>query len=280
MSIITFWNNSRKQIGQTVAASTIATYIAAEKNYKVLLMSSDYNDNSMENAFGSMQLNSNIAKKLGRENEIDLANGIEGLITLSQSNRLTPESIKNYTKIIFTDRLEVLYTPKNVKPQDVDELFEAYKKIINLANKYYDIVIVDLSKGVRNQETLDILKMSDIVILNIEQGDQNISKLLDKIEKTKLIDREKMLIMIDRYDEESKYNTKNVSRTIWKGKPIYAVPYNTLLFEACIESNLPELILRIRTVDDKGKTSNFVSEIKKSAEGIIYKLQELQMKRR
>ncbi|MBR6504851.1 MAG: hypothetical protein IKT41_03980 [Clostridia bacterium] len=280
MSIITFWNNSRKQIGQTVAASTIATYIAAEKNYKVLLMSSDYNDNSMENAFGSMQLNSNIAKKLGRENEIDLANGIEGLITLSQSNRLTPESIKNYTKIIFTDRLEVLYTPKNVKPQDVDELFEAYKKIINLANKYYDIVIVDLSKGVRNQETLDILKMSDIVVLNIEQGDQNISKLLDKIEKTKLIDREKMLIMIDRYDEESKYNTKNVSRTIWKGKPIYAVPYNTLLFEACIESNLPELMLRIRTVDDKGKTSNFVSEIKKSAEGIIYKLQELQMKRR
>ena len=279
MPIITFWNNSRKQIGQTVAVSTIATYIAAEKNYKVLLMSSDYNDNSMENAFGTVKLNTSLAKKLGRENEIDLANGIEGLITLSESNRLTPESIKNYTKIIFTDRLEVLYTPKNIKAEDIDGLFETYKKIINNANKYYDLVFVDLSKGIRNKQTLDILRMSDIVVLNVEQGDQNLSKLLEKIEKTNLINRDQMLIMMDRYDPESKYNTKNISRTIWKGKPVYAVPYITQLFEACLESSLPELILKIRRIDDKGKISNFLNEMNKASEGIIYKLKELQMKR-
>ncbi len=279
MSIITFWNNSRKQVGQTVAISTIATYLASEKNYKVLLMSSDYNDNALENAFGTVKVNDKIAKKLGRENEIDLANGIEGLIKLSRSNMLNPESIRNYTKIVYTDRLEVLYTPKNVKPQDVDELFDTYKKIINCANRYYDFVFVDLSKGVRNKQTIEILQRSDIVALNIEQGDPNLVKLLEKIEKTKLVDKEKLIVIIDRYDEESKYNIKSVSKVVGKHTPVYSVPYNTQLFEACLESTLPELIIKFRKVEEKSKIAKLAEEVANASEGIIYKIEELRMKR-
>ena len=47
MSIVTFWSNSEKTIGQTVAASVTATTMAMEHNYKVLLISADINYNSI-----------------------------------------------------------------------------------------------------------------------------------------------------------------------------------------------------------------------------------------
>ena len=52
MPIITFWSNNEKAIGQTVSASLAATIMAMEHNYKVLLISADYNDTVMEDCFG------------------------------------------------------------------------------------------------------------------------------------------------------------------------------------------------------------------------------------
>ena len=60
MPIVTFWSNSEKTIGQTVSASVAATVMAMERNYKILLVSVDVNNNSIENCFGSQQSNKNI----------------------------------------------------------------------------------------------------------------------------------------------------------------------------------------------------------------------------
>ena len=39
MSIITFWNDSREQTGQTMATVAVATRMAIERNIKILLIS-------------------------------------------------------------------------------------------------------------------------------------------------------------------------------------------------------------------------------------------------
>lgn len=60
---------------------------------------------------------------------------------------------------------------------------------------------------------------------------------------------------------------------------VSAVPYNTLFLEACSEGNIIEFILRAKNVTDEADTNNiFIKEIKSIDEGIIFKLQELQMK--
>ena len=37
MPIITFWSNSKKQTGQTMSLTAIATSMAIEHNYKILI---------------------------------------------------------------------------------------------------------------------------------------------------------------------------------------------------------------------------------------------------
>ena len=61
-------------------------------------------------------------------------------------------------------------------------------------------------------------------------------------------------------------------------KAINAVPYNTLFFEACAESKVAELFLRIRKVDADDRNAMFIVEISKFAQNLIYNVQELQMK--
>ena len=44
MSIVTFWSNGKEETGKTLAIAAIATYMAIEHNYKILVISTGYKD--------------------------------------------------------------------------------------------------------------------------------------------------------------------------------------------------------------------------------------------
>ena len=108
MPIITFWSNKENSIGQTVATTIAATVTGIEHNYKVLLISADFNDKMIEKSFGAQESNNNIVKGIVNRSQMSLDSGIQGLLKLADSNRVTPEVIQDYTKIVFKNRLEVL----------------------------------------------------------------------------------------------------------------------------------------------------------------------------
>ena len=87
------------------------------------------------------------------------------------------------------------------------------------------------------------------------------------------------MLLVGRYDRNSKYNTKNITRYLKEKKIVSAVPYNTLFFEACSEGSIIEFMLKAKNITDETDTNSiFIKEIKSIDEGIIFKLQELQMK--
>ena len=162
MPIVTFWSNSEKTIGQTISAAAAATVMAMEHNYKVLLISADINNDSIENCFGAQQTNKELLKTIISGPQISLDTGISGLLKIAQSNRVTPEIIKDYTKIIYKNRLEVLYSSTS-NEISVEEQLECFKTIILNASKYYDHVFVDLKKGMKYAQILDILDISNAI---------------------------------------------------------------------------------------------------------------------
>lgn len=278
MPVITFWSNSEKAIGQTISASVAATTMAMEHNYKVLLMSADFNNNVIENGFGAQESNNEIIKSLVKKTQMTLDSGINGLLKLADSNRVTPESIHDYTKIIFKDnRLEVLYSPMNIIDQNNKlNIMEKMKNIILNAAKYYDMVFVDLRKGLQYNEQLEILKSSDIIVLNTNQEIKNIETIMNTNELKGLMN--KTVWNICKYDKNSKYNSKNLSRQILKKQTICETWYNTLLFEAAQEGNIPELLLRYRTLKEEDNNVLFLSKQKELTEEILVKYQETRAK--
>jgi hypothetical protein len=282
MPIVTFWSNTKKQTGQTMSLAAISTSMAIEHNYKILIISTKYDDNTLELCFGEMNKNKTLVKKLGKNPNMAVDNGIEGLAKMAYSNRMTPDSIQNYTHVIYKNRLEVLYGFRDSKDRPTKEEYlkikDKYKDIIQNASQYYDMVFVDLDKGLEDEMTKQILRISNVIVLNVEQKMEMIDGFNDLMNSEDFLKANNIILNIGRFDSFSKYSLKNISRYIGAKRNITVVPYNTLFFEAAGEEDVADLFLKIRKVSEADRNANFVKEVKDAGEKIIYKLQELQMR--
>ena len=277
MSIVTFFNNGKEQTGKTLSVVAIATQMAIEHNYKILIVSTGHNDKTLDNCFWKPKKKKLNLGLFGPNASIATEDGVESAARAMKSKRLTPENIINYTKAIFKDRLEILQSSKG-NSREYEEIVETYPDIINLANKNYDLVFVDLDLSVPKQIREQILQNSNLVVINLSQRLTSIDKYMeDKANGTELKFK-KSLLLINRYDKYSKYSIKNITRYMKEKNDVSTIPYNTLFFEACEEAKVPDFFLKIRNVGEDDRNAFFLSEVKRAGENIIYRLKDLSMK--
>lgn len=279
MSIVTFYNSSREQTGKTMSIAAIATYMAIEHNYRILVISTT----NTEDAFARCFWEDKKKKKrnlgiFGPNASVEIENGVEGLARIIRSNKITPDIITNYTKVVFKDRFEILLGCEK-PPADGTVIETIYPNIIQAANQYYDLVFVDLDENIDEETRKTIIYDSDIIVINMSQRLKSINKFMELREQNQLIKSKKALILIGRYDKYSKYNAKNISRYLGEKNQVLTIPYNTLFFEAAEEAGVPDLFLRFRkNLDPEDRNAFFIEEVKRAAENIVYRLQDLQMK--
>lgn len=278
MSIVTFWNNRKEETGKTLSIAAIATHMAIEHNYKILVVSTGHKDETLDRCFWQekKQAKKNLGL-FGPNTNVGIEDGIVGLETLMKSNRVSPEQVTNYTKIVFKDRLEILPSFKGEK-LEYDEIKTTYPDIISLANNYYDLVFVDLDEEVGEEISKQILEKSNIIMVTLSQRLISINNFMKLREEEPVLKSIKTLILIGRYDKYSKYTVKNITRYMGEKNKVSTIPYNTLFFESCEEAGVPDLFLRLRKVDEDDRNGLFVAEVKRTADNIVYRLQDLAMK--
>lgn len=288
MSIVTFWNDDKEQTGKTLTSVAVATKMAIERNLKILLISTSYKDSTVKNCFWTDTFQKKLKMFEGKNNNIAVENGIEGLSKLIKSNKIQPSIITDYTRVIFKNRLEVLNgyvgspdMSEEDSIKDYKETAECYVELIKTANQYYDIVLVDLDKQLEEQLKKQILEISDVHVLVITQRLESLNKYNELKEKNKEIIGPRCIPVIGKYNDKSKYNKKNIMRYLEEKKDLNLVPFNTLFFEAAEETDVTELFLKLRKIKDTEDTNYFfISEVLKLTNNIITRLQELQMKKR
>lgn len=279
MAIITFCSNEMKETGQTLSLAAIATYMAIEHNYKILMVPTGFNDLTLENCFWKYNDIRPTGAFKQNATAVGLDSGVEGLIKVINSNKTNNEIVKSYSRIILKDRLDILLSPATKMYQEYVQIAPYYSTIIQTANRYYDLVFVDLSKKMPRKEIVDILQSSDLVVMNLTQRLKTIDDFMMLREKSEFYRRKNIILNIGRYDKFSKYNDKNITKYLKERKNVSVVPYNTLFFEACSEGEIVDLLLKLRSItDETDRNANFAKELKKLDDNILTKLQELQMK--
>lgn len=277
MAIVTFWSECKKEVGQTAASIAVATQMAMEHNYKILLIST-YNNDELKEAFWQEQKQKKgLAGLFEGNKKVNIDSGIQGLAKAVSSNKLTPEIITNYTRIVFKNRLEILdgYNGKDIGYQDI---YKVYPSIILNASIYYDIVIVDLNRSIDNEINNEILEASNVIIYGMTQKNSTINNYIESKTNGFIKNKKNILTYLGRYDRFSKYNTKNISRYLKNRKDINCISYNTLFNEACDEGTVADLFLKFKSIKSEDKNIEFLNEVRKLSESIIYKIQELKLK--
>lgn len=279
MAIITFRSNEMKETGQTLSLVATATQMAIEHNHKILIVSTNFKDVTLENCFWELdRLNKPVVTGQERVAAVGVDSGVEGLIKVLVSNKTSTDIVKNYSRTLLRDRLDILMSPKTENYQEYIQLASNYAEIVRSADRYYDLVFVDLTSRMEESVAQSILDVSDVVVLNITQRLKNINDFLELKQTDDFYKRRNIMLLLGRYDAHSKYNIKNVTRYLREKRNILAVPYNTLYFEACSEGKVIDYFLKLKNIDENDRNYKFLEEINRIDTEILYKLQELQMK--
>ena len=239
MAVVTFYSHDSKETGQSLSVAAIATHIAIAHNYKVLIVSTSFNELTLENCFWEYaKIRQTSVVQDNNSPSVGLDSGIEGLLKVLASNRTSNEIVKNYSRIVLKDRLDVLLAPATTSYQEYMGITQNYANIIKTADRYYDLVLVDLSKKMPKKDIQSILEMSDVVMVNLVQRLETINNFIRLREANDFYRKRNVMLVLGRYDRFSKYNSKNITRYMKEKKELSVVPYNTLFFEACSEGTI------------------------------------------
>lgn len=285
MAIVAFWSDEGKETGQTMSMVALSTFMAIEHSYRVLNISANFKEDTLENSYWDFNKMENMLKgiskdikQMGEFRQNSFESGVEGLVRVINSNKTSNSIVSSYTKVVFKDHLDILCAPKTQSYEEYRTIAEVYPDIIQVANRDYDIIFVDVSRRLPEEISRKILDMADVIVVNITQRLEILNKINNLKEESEFFKKNNIVYNIGRYDKYSKYNVKNVSRYLRERRDIFCVPYNTLFFESCSEGKVAELFLRIRKVDPEDRNATLMEELKRFSEGLLYKMKELQVK--
>lgn len=277
MAIVAFWSSGKEETAKTLSMVAISTYMAMKNNYRILTVSTRYSDDTLESCFWQKPT---ITTELDRKrSKFDIASGIEGLAKALKSNRITPEIITNYTKVVYKDRLEVLLPPQAENYEEYEKIFPIYQDLLIAANKYYDIIFVDLNKGLNKQPIIDVLKIADVIVINMTQRMRTINEIIELREQNPLFQKNNSILLVGKYDKYSKFSAKNIARYMGTREEIYTMPYSTNFFDATNEGEVDEFFWKYRNVSESDRNAIFLKEVDKNIQAILMKLQEVQMRK-
>lgn len=278
MAVVSFWGNSRRETGQTLSVVAIGTAMAIEHNYKILIISTGFRDDTMQDCFWEKNKNSSMYSVTGQK-QPGINSGFEGLVKIIQSNRTSSNIIRDYAKVVFKDRLDVLLSPTTDDPRVYNSMTQYYKDLIVLADKEYDLVLIDIDKRMNVNDKKEILRNSNAIMFALKQSSDSIETAKILRESNPETKSNNIFFLVGKYDFDSKYNTKNITRYLRETREISAVPYNKLFDEAAMEGKVADYFLKYRGMRDQtDKNVKFIAETNRTCENIIYKLQELQMR--
>lgn len=271
MSIVTFWGSGEEQVGKTLAVVAVATTMAIEHNKRILVISASYNNNTLKKCYWNdavTKKNSMFAPSKG----VELDSGMEGLAKIVQSGKINPNSITDYTRVVFKDRLEVLLGFGKETLLTNEDVGKIYSDIVQAAGQYYDIVLVDLDNEINRVSANEILKNSNLVVT---MATQKMSSINAVRKNSEILPANQKMLLIGRYDRRSKYTLKNLARTLGEKTELKAIPYSTLYFEAAEEGVVTDLFLKLRRIEDKNDVNYFfIEHVKKATQEITKRMQD------
>ena len=263
MPRIVFWSPVATSIGQTHASIAVSTLMAIEEDFSNLLLHGHWQAKKIESSFTDYE-------SLKAQNVFNSSSiGITALARLVESNKLTPESIRNYAKPVLKQRLDVMYGTNVASREQFSQLTNSLSMVIAKANETYDLVWIDSPKGVEKEYITETLENADYVICTINQEAVFLEEAIEKyLNNDVLKNKHKMLLMCD-YEPRSKYNIPNLRRKYGIKEPIYALPHNYLFADACNDGSVIDFFYKNLAADKNDYNGSFIHEVRNITKAVL-----------
>lgn len=263
MPKIVFWSPQATSVGQTLSVVAASTMMAIEEDYSNLILHAHWKSKKIESSFSSYD----DLKKMNVFNSSSL--GITALIRLIESNKLTPESVRNYAKPVLKQRLDVMYGTNVESREQFSKLTESFPRVVQVANQSYDITWIDCPKSEQREYIKAVVADADMVVVTLDQELVNFDECMDLYASSELIKDKNKLILICNYEEKSKYNIPNLKRRYGIRDTIMSIPTNYVFADACNDGRVIDFFYKNLNADYKDYNGKFIHAVKELNKKIL-----------
>ncbi len=265
---IVFWSPNHGQTGTTSAAVAMASMSALLYNFKILLAHSHFERSTLESCF--------IKEKVHQhEDFLDFSdNGLDALKRLAKNGRLASGMICDYTiSLLANRRLDLLQGTKTSKPMDAQETLNLLSQIFVVANRDYDLTMIDVPSGTHHKLTRKIIQHSDLVVVCLNQNKALLDAYFSNPSYTSMLGDKSVLYNIGMYNKDSRYTLKNLAKTYGMDN-VMCIPYDVGFMDACNNSRVLDFIMRHLTINSKNKHKTLLQHLEKNSECMMKQLEK------
>lgn len=246
---IAYWSMFHGQTRTTTNLLLVHSWNGLDKDKKQVILSNQFSYNLLDNYLG-------IAK--------DRTIGLDKLIIATRNKSLISDHISDYCISLLQDsRLDLIPGTMHSRESAHSNVDEIFVGLVELANKVYDDVIIDVNAGYSDFNKM-ILEEADRVVVNICQNKFLIEETLEMVEKLKI--KDKSIFVLGDYHESSKYSSKNIERQ-YKIKIAGAIPGNKNVQNAINNSSIIDFVNineEAQEHDDNYEVINQIKSISKA----------------
>jgi len=212
----------------------------------------------------------NLVKTISQDqNQVGLESGVEGLIKIINSNKTTSNIVANYTRAAFNDRLDILCSPKTEKYEEYREIAALYPNILQVADRSYDLVFVDLPKTTTDDSAIRVMEQADVIVCVVPQEIEKLNNLLKKINGIESIKDKQKIFVVGDYESGSRYNIFNLKLKYKIPEPCYVLPHNYLFTDACNDGNVLDFLYKNINAPAKDYNGEFILRATEIVEEIV-----------
>lgn len=244
MSRILFWDSGQGYSSQ-IAASTAIT-LALQFNQRLLLANGGQFGTGFEEGFPT-GANRNDYSPLLEEY------GMDALLRLAASKRLTTDNISDYTLSLLRGKLDLAAGCKVGLggPSAVVEPKREIKEILQVADKYYDFVLLQSTGGRGPQQNDSFLKYDGLVAA-LSQSRAKLDQFFAEQIETTAFAGIPFSLVICHYDSTSRWTIQNIKRRYGCKVPLFGIPYHTGFIDAWNARDILSYFRRYRLLTRRG----------------------------
>ncbi len=263
MAKIAFWSPEKGASGCTHTAIAVSSMMGITHKVSSLLIDANSNSKKISSSF---TLYDDLVNTNGF-NDTNL--GMNAIMRLIKSNKLSPDIIQNYSKPVLKGRLDILYSAiANTTTEERENLI-SMPLIAKNAADVYDLVFIDLPKETTDDSVIRMLSASDVIVIVVSQEISKLATVLKRVEDIEEIKDKPKLFVIGDCEPASRYNAFNVKIKYKLADQIFYIPHNYMFADACNDGNVLDFIYRNINAQPKDYNGEFIIKTKNIVEEIV-----------
>ena len=263
MAKIVFWSPEEGKSGCTHVAIAVSSLLGITHKTSSLLIDANSNAKKIASSY-------TMYDDLVNANSFNDTNlGMNAIMRLIKSNKLSPDIIQNYSKPVLKGRLDILYSAIANTQAEARENLISMPLIVKNADEVYDLVLVDLPKTMTDDSAIRVMEQADIIVCVVPQEIEKLNNFLKKIEFIDAIKDKTKIYVVGDYEPGSKYNLFNLKLKYKIPDPCLVLPHNYLFTDACNDGNVLDFLYKNLNAQAGDYNGNFMLKATEIVEEIV-----------